>query len=253
MRFEGTQLIDAPTRFVRRALSDPMILEASIPHCTRSEIQPEYHPELDQPLILGFEVGEPDASTGAEPIIGWLELTPLALGHGVTVRLTLDDGVNLLRAFGSVRLTGRNADQRTELYYALDAHVTDQHELAWSPAAIAQAELQINAFLEAFTEIVEAAESVVVAPSATPPATPSPTNGVRVLVETKRGTVAVMDAGESVVPTQAMLRRVRAVRNRQIRQTFAQWSLGSLAVVVGTLALWRMTRALLALGRRAQA
>ncbi len=253
MRFEGTQLIDAPTRFVRRALSDPLILEASIPHCTRSEIQPEYHPELDQPLILGFEVGEPDASTGAEPIIGWLELTPLTLGQGVSVSLTLDDGVNRLRAVGGVRLAGRNNDQRTELYYALDAHVTDQHELAWSPAAIAQAELQINAFLEAFTEIVEAAESVVVAPAATSPSAPPSANGVRVLLETKRGTVAVMDAGESIVPTQAMLRRVRAVQNRQIRQTIAQWSLGGLAVVAGTLVFWRITRALSATGRRAKA
>lgn len=240
MRFEGTQLIHAPVKFVWRALREPGILERSIPHCTRIETQPGYRSDHEGDMIMGFEVGAPNPQTGAEPIVGWIEAAPFVLGGGLSLHLTLDDGTAQVSTHGMIRLIGRDYDQQTEIRYAMEAGVVDTQSSGWSAEAIAAAERQISSFLATFTDLVEEPELTLPGGSlATNTSAAVGAAGVQVLVETKRGQILLVPSHPVPSPTQGMLRRLRAVERAHVRQIIVAWAVAGTAAVASGVAIWR--------------
>ena len=246
MRFEGAQVLDAPPRLVLRALRDPAILEACIPNCTRIEAQPGYRPDQSDEVILGIEIGTANPTTGAEPIVGWIEAVGLTMGLGLHFSLTLDDGVTNMRANGTLRLSGRDHDRRTELRYTLDAGVVGQPAGNWSPAAIVTTQRTIAQFAETLVRLVETPDLSFVSPVVAPAAAAEQSGGVQVLVESRRGQVVWLPAHPVPSPTQGMLRRVDEMTAARSRQIMRWWAMGAAAMavvgLVGGALVWRQRR-----------
>lgn len=240
MQFTGTRTLEAPVKAVWRTLRDPEILEQIIPNCTRIERQPRHHVDGDGDFALGFEIGRPDEQTGAEPIIGWLEVDRVMHHRHMGVMLTLNDALTFLRADGTITLHEREHGQRTDLRYTFEVRFPGLRGVGWSANAHTRAEAIISAMLNTLAVKATALVAVTAGNEAA--------NGhPRILLENERGHVVLLPAVEVPAPTQSMLRRVlRAAGRRETRQqrSIALLVLASLAGIVGIAFLWQWYRVL---------
>ncbi len=244
MRFTGTRMYALPPAAIWRALHDPDLLEQIIPNCTRIERQPGYHMEHDGDFALGFEVGRPNAATGAEPIIGWLEVDRQVRHRHMAINLTLNDALTLLRAEGTVTLRAREHGQYTEVHYDLDVRLPGMRGIGWSVQAHEQAESIVTHLLDA---IPEAVESVLVATAAgTGPfgdVAHAGANGhPRILLENERGHVILLPAAEVPTPTQSMLRRIMQAQRRRAerhQRAIVLWALAGTLGIASAALIWQ--------------
>jgi hypothetical protein len=241
MRFTGTRTYAIPPAAIWRALHDPEILEQIIPNCTRIERQPGYQVEHDGDFALGFEVGRPNATTGAEPIIGWLEVDRQVHHRHLGINLTLNDALTLLRAEGTVALHAREHGQHTAVQYDLDVRLPGMRGIGWSAQAHEQAESIITRMLDAIPATVE---NVLVA-SAVDVAHASANGHPRILLENERGHVVLLPAAEVPTPTQSMLRRIMQAQRRRTerhQRAIVLWTLAGTLGIASAALIWQWGR-----------
>jgi hypothetical protein len=226
MRFEGSRLISAPAASVWRALRDPEVLEQIIPNCTRIERQPRHHVEGDNDFAFGFEIGRPDETTGAEPIVGWLEVDRQSYQRHMAINLTLNDALTFLRADGIITLYARAHGQETEIHYNFDVRFPGMRGIGWSSQAHANAEATIMTMLD-------------VLPTKLTSTVPSKGSRPSVLLANERGHVVLLPAIEAPATTQSMLRRVIQAERRHLarrQRTIILWAIGGTLGVAATVA-----------------
>jgi hypothetical protein len=235
MRFERIRELHAAIPAVWRALHDPAAIGEMIPRCTRLERQPGHVPGSDQDFALGFEVGSTNVVTGAEPIIGWLEVDRQHHERQLALTLTLNDAVTFLYARGTITLAAREGGSTTEVHVAVDVNLPGMRDVTWSEESQAQTEAIIEsglAVLESIAAIPPKEEAVPVAAAAKERAQANGDSRGRVLVANERGRVVLLPAQEAVTPSQGMVRRLQMWQDRRRRRqivSIAEWTVIGLA------------------------
>jgi hypothetical protein len=239
MRFSGSRAIAAPPQAVWQALHQPDALEAIIPDCTRIERQPGYQPERAGDFALSFEVGRPNVSTGAEPIIGWLEVDRQRAPQHLALTLTLNDALYFMRIEGTIDLEARSHGSATFLRYACDADLPQMRGIGWSAEAHAMSERIITKALDRLERVT--AGALVTAASGAPSA--GRATRPQVLAETARGNVVLLPATEVPTPTQSMLRRLTQAQVRRLarqQRAIAVAVTGTFATFAISAVIWRL-------------
>lgn len=236
MRFSGTHTLGAPISAIWRALHQPDILEVIIPDCRRIERQPGYRPESAGDYALSFEIGAPNTVTGAEPIIGWLEVDRQRPPHHLTMNLTLNDTMYFMRIQGTIDLVAQAGE--TQVRYSVDAELPNLRGVGWSASAHAESE-QIIA--DIFTRLAQVTEQQSTSADSTPASSPPLATRPQVLLTTPRGNVMLLPATEVHAPTQSMLRRLLSVEQRRTarqQRIIALAALGTLTVLASGIVFW---------------
>jgi hypothetical protein len=248
MRFEGTRSIDMPATDIWHALRNPLILEHIIPNCTRIERQPGHTIEGERDFAMGFEIGTTDVATGAEPIIGWIEVDRQSASRHMGVSLTLNDALTFLRAEGMITLHSREREHRTDLHYSFEVRFPGLQGVGWSSEAHASAETTIAGILDALPRAIKLLANA--SQSAGHKIEQRVAGKPRILAQSERGKVVLMPAIEVPAPTQSMLRRLAASKERRLRRrarTITLWSLAGIALVAvltsGASILWHKSQA----------
>jgi hypothetical protein len=232
MRFEGTRTYDIPASTLWRAIRDPDTLEHIIPNCHRIERQPGYQPDSDIDFSMGFEIGTTDEQTGAEPIIGWLEVDHQSPRRHLTLTVTLNDALAFLRIEGTLHFHARGNGNQTELRYNFNARFPEvKGNVDWSAEAHAQAEQVISDMLDKIPDAIEVVPSGV--SSTTYQNVEENSKMPRVLTQNHYGQVVLMPQNE-VPTTQSMLRRLEA---RDERRALRRYRLIGVGVCGGLMIL----------------
>lgn len=250
MKFSQTREIGAPVALVWRALRDPDILKLMIPHCTRIERQPGHRVEGSHDFTMSFEIGSPDEETGAEPIIGWLEVDRQHPPRHLALTLTLNDALHLMRVNGTIDLHPLAEGTRTELVFTCQAQLPEQRGIGWSADAHAGTQEVIAYVLDRLATVVEmetftATVGVAAAVNQHPHLASVAVTSPQVLMRTELGQIVRLPPVEVPAPTQSMLRRLRMIDARHAAQRMRLIVASAVGgvIILGSLAtLWQRTQ-----------